>query len=69
MQSQSGCTTVSLLLIQVVGHVWQIYFACNMGTHIDLYGPMTIGSTENITLIYALLSSLQSIKAWIETTL
>ncbi|KAI0907800.1 hypothetical protein F4823DRAFT_640821 [Ustulina deusta] len=63
-----GARLVSLPLIQAVGHVWRIYFACDMGTRIDLYGPMTIGSTENITSIYALLSSLQSIKAWIETT-
>ncbi|KAI1194436.1 hypothetical protein F5X97DRAFT_346693 [Nemania serpens] len=52
-----GARLVSLPLIQAVGHVWLIYFACDMGTRIDLYGPMTIGSTENIT-----------IKAWIETT-
>ncbi|KAI0448640.1 hypothetical protein F5B21DRAFT_496908 [Xylaria acuta] len=63
-----GARLVSLPLIQAVGHVWRIYFACDMGTRIDLYGPMTIGSTETITSIYALLSSLQSIKAWIETT-
>ncbi|KAI0447033.1 hypothetical protein F4803DRAFT_500776 [Xylaria telfairii] len=63
-----GARLVSLPLIQAAGHVWRIYFACDMGTYIDLYGPMTIGSTETITSIYALLSSLQSIKAWIETT-
>ncbi|KAI1182912.1 hypothetical protein F5B17DRAFT_418275 [Nemania serpens] len=63
-----GARLVSLPLIQAVGHVWRICFACDMGTRIDLYGPMTIGSTENITSIYALLSSLQSIKAWIETS-
>ncbi|KAI1271449.1 hypothetical protein F5Y07DRAFT_382955 [Xylaria sp. FL0933] len=63
-----GARLVSLPLIQTVGYLWQIYFACDMDSYIDLYGPMTIGSTENIASIYALLSSLQSIKAWIETT-
>ncbi|KAI3319231.1 hypothetical protein HD806DRAFT_288166 [Xylariaceae sp. AK1471] len=59
---------VTMPLIQVVGHVWRIYFACDVGTSIDLYGPMTIGSTEDIISMYVLLASLEAIKNWIETT-
>ncbi|KAF2963114.1 hypothetical protein GQX73_g10462 [Xylaria multiplex] len=34
-----GARLVSLPLIQAVGHVWRIYFACDMGTRIDLLWP------------------------------
>ncbi|KAI1271419.1 hypothetical protein F5Y07DRAFT_344238 [Xylaria sp. FL0933] len=59
---------VTLPLIQVVGHTWRIYFACDVGTSIDLYGPMIIGGTDDVLSMYVLLASLEAIKKWIETT-
>lgn len=62
---------VSLPLIQVVRHQWSIYYAVDMGTSIKIYGPQAIGSTSTgggVGDIYALISSLRSIKQWIETT-
>ncbi|KAK6840983.1 hypothetical protein PG987_001843 [Apiospora arundinis] len=58
---------VTMPLIQAVGHKWEIYFASDLGNTIDLFGPMAIGGTEDLVSMYALLSSLQSIKHWIQT--
>ncbi|KAI0146815.1 hypothetical protein GGR57DRAFT_478399 [Xylariaceae sp. FL1272] len=58
---------VSLPLIQVVGHQWHVYFACDEGKSIKMYGPVSLGSTESLMSIYALFTSLQAIKVWIET--
>ncbi|KAI2624803.1 hypothetical protein GGS21DRAFT_493811 [Xylaria nigripes] len=58
---------VSLPLIQVVGHLWQIFFACDLGTSIDVFGPIRIGGTDSIAPMYTLLTSLEAVKEWIET--
>ncbi|KAI1258884.1 hypothetical protein F5Y18DRAFT_412081 [Xylariaceae sp. FL1019] len=58
---------VSLPVIQVVGHQWHVYFACDEGKSIKMYGPVSLGSTESLMSIYALFTSLQAIKAWIGT--
>lgn len=57
---------VSVPLIQVVGHQWQVYFAQDMGDSINVYGPVPLGSTASILSIYALLTSLEAVKRWIE---
>ncbi|KAH8748989.1 hypothetical protein F5883DRAFT_582025 [Diaporthe sp. PMI_573] len=59
---------VSLPLIVVTGHEWQIYFACDQDTSIEVYGPLRMGSTATLLDVYALLSSLLVVKEWIETT-
>lgn len=58
---------VSMPLIQVVGHGWHLYFACDMSSSIHVYGPIRLGSTEDIVDLYALVASLGYIKEWIET--
>ncbi|KAK9779605.1 putative PD-(D/E)XK nuclease-like domain-containing protein [Seiridium cardinale] len=58
---------VSLPLIVTQEHQWQIYFACDRGHSIDLYGPLNIGSTATILDAYTLLGSLQAVRRWIET--
>lgn len=57
----------TLPLIQV-GHLWQVYFACDMRISIDLYGPVTIGSTETVISTYVLIRSLEAIRKWVENT-
>lgn len=57
----------STLLIEVVGHLWRVYFVCDRSTSIDLYGPFPIGSTGDLVGLYGLVASLKAIKAWIET--
>lgn len=59
---------VTLPLVQVVGHLWQVHFAADLGSSIQIYGPMTIGSTENILETYVLLASLGALKRWVEGT-
>lgn len=59
---------VSVPLVQVIGHTWHVYFACDRGTSIDVYGPVGLGSTESILSIYALLGSLEAMRDWVETT-
>ncbi|POS75351.1 hypothetical protein DHEL01_v206248 [Diaporthe helianthi] len=57
---------VSVPVIQVVGHQWQVYFAQDMGESIIIHGPIPLGSTANILSIYGLLASLEAVKQWVE---
>ncbi|KAK7739072.1 hypothetical protein SLS53_005970 [Cytospora paraplurivora] len=59
---------VSVPLIQVVGHSWHVYFACDVGTSVDIFGPIGLGSTDGLMSLYVLLSSLEAIKEWAEST-
>ncbi|KAI0099907.1 hypothetical protein GGR51DRAFT_534065 [Nemania sp. FL0031] len=59
---------VTMPLIRIEGHIWNIYFACDMGSFIRLIGPTRLGSTDRIVELYALIKSLRHIKRWIETT-
>lgn len=53
-------------IIQVVGHAWQVYFAQDAGTSTNVYGPLSLGSTETIVSMYSLLSSLEAIRDWVQ---
>lgn len=57
---------VSVPIIQVVGHAWQVYFAQDAGTSTNVYGPLSLGSTETIVSMYGLLSSLEAIRDWVQ---
>ncbi|KAG6354871.1 hypothetical protein INS49_003952 [Diaporthe citri] len=59
---------VSMPLVQVRGHQWNVFFACDRGTSIDVYGPLSLGSTDRITSIYNLLRSLEAMKRWVVGT-
>ena len=61
-------TLVSLPLIIVTESAWDIYFAYDRRTHIDIYRLLRIGSIESIDDTYTLLCSLEAVKDWIETT-
>ncbi|KAH8754076.1 hypothetical protein F5883DRAFT_688463 [Diaporthe sp. PMI_573] len=43
-------------------------FACDRGSSIDVYGPVTLGSTDRILSIYALLQSLEAMREWVVGT-
>lgn len=58
---------VTLPLIEISGHVWELWFACDTREHIDLCGPIVISSTSDIVATYALVRSLQARKEWVET--
>ncbi|KAI3326525.1 hypothetical protein HD806DRAFT_520368 [Xylariaceae sp. AK1471] len=57
----------STLLIEVANHDWRLFFACDRRTSIDIYGPLTIGSTRYLTEAFALVAALEAIKEWMET--
>lgn len=59
---------VSVPIIQVISHQWHIYFCCDAGTSIEVYGPVSLGSTEDLVSTYILLSCLEALKSWITDT-
>ncbi|KAI1186544.1 hypothetical protein F5B17DRAFT_441007 [Nemania serpens] len=59
---------VSVPIIEVVSHEWSMYFACDLGQSIRIYGPLRLGSTTTLLEIYALVASLEHVKKWIEST-
>lgn len=59
---------VTVPLIQVVGHNWDLYFACFGVSSITVYGPMPMGSTTTLLEMYALVASLQAVQEWVQTT-
>ncbi|KAI1153738.1 hypothetical protein F4825DRAFT_238758 [Nemania diffusa] len=61
-------TLVSVPVIEVISHDWFIYFACDLGQSICMYGPLRIGSTTTPLEIYTLVTSLEYVKRWIKTT-
>jgi hypothetical protein len=59
---------VSVPVIEVISHEWFIYFACDLGQSICMYGPLRIGSTTTPLEIYTLVACLEYVKQWIQTT-
>ncbi|KAF2965646.1 hypothetical protein GQX73_g7910 [Xylaria multiplex] len=59
---------VSVPLIEVIAHEWFMYFACDSGRSIDVYGPLHIGSTQSMLEVYSLFTCLEYVKQWIETS-
>ncbi|GAW23538.1 hypothetical protein ANO14919_130980 [Xylariales sp. No.14919] len=44
-----------------------LYFACDRGPAINVYDPLIIRSTGNITDAYMLVASLEAVQDWVET--
>ncbi|KAI1823004.1 hypothetical protein F4861DRAFT_512336 [Xylaria intraflava] len=58
---------VTVPLIAIVGHQWDMYFACFEAARITLHGPVKMGSTESILEVYALVTSLRAVAEWVRT--
>ncbi|KAI0867485.1 hypothetical protein GGS24DRAFT_485483 [Hypoxylon argillaceum] len=43
---------VSVPLIVITGHGWEVFFACDEGGAITVRGPVSLGSTRNIVKKY-----------------
>lgn len=63
-----GDRLVSVPLIVVTSHEWEVYFACDNQASIGMYGPISLGSTKNLLSAYVLLASLEAIGNWVRTT-
>jgi len=59
---------VSVPIIQVIGHHWYIYFVEDATSSLNVYGPISLGSSVNVISMYTLLSSLEAMRVWIEET-
>ncbi|KAI1127428.1 hypothetical protein F5Y10DRAFT_242744 [Nemania abortiva] len=59
---------ITVPVITVVGHQWEIYYAFFDAESITIYGPVELGSTCSLLDLYALVASLRTIKEWIQTT-
>ncbi|KAI1265523.1 hypothetical protein F5Y18DRAFT_54228 [Xylariaceae sp. FL1019] len=59
---------VSIPLITITGPYWELSFACDVGSQIHMYGPISIGSTSDLTSIYVLISALEAVRDWIQGT-
>ncbi|KAI1735978.1 hypothetical protein F4680DRAFT_452430 [Xylaria scruposa] len=54
-------------VIKICDHNWIMYYACDSGYSVDMYGPMRLGSTHSVLDASVLISSLQLLKQWIKT--
>ncbi|KAI0418798.1 hypothetical protein F5X98DRAFT_385929 [Xylaria grammica] len=58
---------ISVPIIRVNRHNWEVYFVRFATTGITIYGPVPIGSTDSIVQVYVLVASLRAISAWLNT--
>lgn len=56
----------TVLLLSIVSHDWRLYFAIDEGHSVKLVDSLRIGSTKSLSDAYALIRSLEAIKAWME---
>lgn len=59
---------VSVPIFQVIGHQWYVYFVQDAVTSLNVYGPISLGSSVNVISMYILLNSLEAVRVWIEGT-
>ncbi|KAI0154655.1 hypothetical protein GGR57DRAFT_466248 [Xylariaceae sp. FL1272] len=63
---------VSVPLVVVTGHHWELYFACEVRLddrpNISIHGPVSLGSTKTTLKMFSLVASLRAIKRWAEGT-
>ncbi|KAK7731556.1 hypothetical protein SLS53_008720 [Cytospora paraplurivora] len=57
---------VTLPLISVTDHQWEVYFARDSGRTIQMVGPVELGSTRTLISTYMLLASLRLLESWIQ---
>ncbi|KAI8627297.1 hypothetical protein F5Y19DRAFT_174772 [Xylariaceae sp. FL1651] len=65
---QEDLKLVSVPLISVTNHDWDLYLACDEGDSIWIRGPLRIGSTATDLQLHALFGSLKIVRKWIRRT-
>ncbi|KAK2666918.1 hypothetical protein RAB80_017339 [Fusarium oxysporum f. sp. vasinfectum] len=58
---------VTLPLILVLEHKWQLLFACDRGSHIDIVESVDIGDTKGLMGMYTVLSVLRTLASWVQS--
>ncbi|KAL3587998.1 hypothetical protein FPOAC2_13897 [Fusarium poae] len=58
---------VTLPLILVLEHKWQLLFACDRGSHIDIVESVDIGDTKGLMGMYTVLSVLRMLASWMQS--
>ncbi|KAI1123043.1 hypothetical protein F5Y10DRAFT_270484 [Nemania abortiva] len=59
---------ITVPVITIVGHQWNVYFVFFDAQSITMHGPVRLGSTEELLSTYVLVASLRAIYHWIQTT-
>lgn len=57
---------VSLPLVAIANHEWNLYFAVDKGDRIAMLGPTPMGSTRTIDGEYQLLAALRVLGDWMK---
>ncbi|KAK3309975.1 uncharacterized protein B0T15DRAFT_506695 [Chaetomium strumarium] len=65
-QREGGERVVTLPLILVNEHAWQLSFACDRGDRLEIVGHMTLGETNSLSGMYQLVAAVGELGRWIE---
>ncbi|KAH7176276.1 hypothetical protein EDB81DRAFT_34278 [Dactylonectria macrodidyma] len=64
----TGPLLVSLHLIVITGAQWDVFYAADYGTSIEVFGPFALGRTDTVLDVFTLLASLKAVGKWVEGT-
>ncbi|KAI0549001.1 hypothetical protein F4679DRAFT_548612, partial [Xylaria curta] len=53
-------------IIKICDHNWIMYYACDSGHSMDMYGPIRLGSSHSVLDADVLIYSLRRLKGWIK---
>ncbi|KAI0872194.1 hypothetical protein GGS24DRAFT_468601 [Hypoxylon argillaceum] len=67
-QQEQQKRLITVPLLTVVGHQWDMYFAVFDTASIKIHGPMKLGNTDTLLDVYSLVGSLRAVEEWIRTT-
>ncbi|KAI0115540.1 hypothetical protein GGR51DRAFT_411117 [Nemania sp. FL0031] len=59
---------ITVPVITIVGHQWDMYFAFFDAEVIQMHGPVQLGSTHSLLTLYTLLACLRAIQEWVRST-
>ena len=63
-----GIRIVTLPLLLVTGHHWQLLFACDRGWGIEIVHEISIGDTQTLLAMYRLVAVLRALGRWVESS-
>lgn len=66
--AEKAPSVVTLPLLYVTGHVWNLSFACDRGDRIEIIGEHSIGDTRTLLGLYTIVAVIQELGHWMSTT-